>query len=182
MRNKNAVDIERALDSLEKGLESPEAGDSARQAFLLRLVQCSRDLLEHTKAKEDISRLVKNAKFALSGLPPSDDRERIEDIVSQAETGLELLGQRSMLDSIFEAVPGATAILNEKGALPAIGKTYVPRAVYDKCNISQRQIRTLEILPGDPAEDIACRLHVATLDVKTNYEVCLQLLSQSTIY
>jgi hypothetical protein len=168
-RTKATEDIEKAVDLLEKALKLPEARQPVRHLFLQKLVQYSVDTLRHTRAKSDLNRLISNAKFAVSELPQSESKESIEYLISRAETSRELLDQRPLLDSIFTQLGDLK--LDDKNGPKPIGKTYVPKALYDRFTIGAAEIRTLEVMPGKPDEDIVCKLHSVTLANEVEYEV-----------
>ncbi len=168
-RTKSTEDIERAVELFEKSLKSPKAGQPVRHIFLQKLVQYSVDGLQHTKVKPGLDRLISNAKFAIAELPQSESKERIESLLSKAETSRELLEQGPLLHSIFKEVGDLK--LDDKNGPKPIGKTYVPRVLYDRCTIGSTEIRTLEVMPGKPDQDIICKLHSIALADKVDYEV-----------
>lgn len=167
-RTKATEDIEKAVDLFEKALKSPEAGRPVRHLFLQKLVQSSVDTLCHTRAKPDLNRLISNAKFAIPELPQSESKERIEYLLSRAETSRELLEQRPLLDSVFKELGDLK--LDDKNGPKPIGKTYVPKALYDRFTIGPAEIRTLEVMPSKPNEEIVCKLHTVALANEVEYE------------
>lgn len=168
-RTKTTEDIEKAVDLLEKALKSPEAGRPVRHSLLQKLVQYSADRLHHTRKKPDLTRLISNANFAIPELSQSESKERIEFLLSRAETTRELLEQRPLLDSIFKEVGDLK--LDDKNGPKPIGKTYVPKVLYDRFIIGLAEIRTLEVTPGKPDEEIVCKLHAVALADEIDYEV-----------
>ena len=170
LRTKATEDIEKALDLHEKALKSPEAGRPVRHIFLQKLVQYSVDKFHHTCEEPDLNRLISNAKFAIPELPQSDTKERFEEILSRAETYRDLLQQGPLLDFIFKELGDLK--LDDKNGPKPIGNTYVPKALYDKFPMGQKDIRTLELMPGKPDEEIVCKLHTVSLAGDVEYEVC----------
>ena len=170
LSTKSAEDIEKALGLLEKALKSPDAGQPVRHLYLEKLVMYSVDMLGHTSEKPDLNRLISNAKFAISELPQSASKDEIEGLLSKAETSRELLGQRPLLDSIFKEFGDLK--LNDQDGPKTIGKTYVPKALYDQFAIGPGEIRTLEVISGEPDEDIHCKLHNVALASEIEYEAC----------
>ena len=126
--------------------------------------------LLRAKPEPDIQRLIANAKFAIPELPESDTKDEIRSILSKAETTTELLSQREMLKEIFETLGDLK--LDDKSGPKPVGKTFVPHALYESYKIGASEIRALEVMPGEPNEDITCKLHTVVLADKTKYEVC----------
>ena len=125
---------------------------------------------QHTGSKAGLNRLITNAEFAISELPQSESKDGIEHLLSRAETGKELLEQRPMIESIFKAV-GDLKLHDDSGP-KAIGKTDVPQVLYEKFVIAPAEIRTLELMPGKPDDEIICKLHTVALADDVEYEVC----------
>lgn len=165
---KAADNLEKALSLLENALKSSEAGRPVRHLFLQRLVAYSMEL-QSARPEPDIQRLIANAKFAISELPESDTKDEIKNILSRAETTTELLFQREMLNKIFETLGDLK--LDDKSGPKPIGKTFVPHTLYELCKIGASEIRTLELLPAEPDEDIVCKLHTVALTGQEEYEV-----------
>jgi tetratricopeptide (TPR) repeat protein len=165
---KTVDDLEKALSLLETALKSPEAGRPVRHLYLQNLVVYSMALLR-ARPEPDIQRLIANAKFAIPELPESDTKDEIESLLSRAETTAELLHQREMLKSIFEAL-GDLKLDDKTGPKP-VGKTFVPQTLYDSFGIGTSEIRILEVMPGVRDEDIICKLHTIALTAQVKYEV-----------
>ncbi len=167
--SKDVDDIEKSLSLFEEALQSPEAGQPVRDVMLQNLVQYSIDVLLKRPGAENLTRLIKNAQFAIPELSPSESKERIEKILSKMQTYEELLNQQKMLDQVFESLGDLN--LNKKGRSKPTGKTVTPQELYDKCKIGQTNFRTLELLPGKSGQEIACKLHRVDFSSNVQYEV-----------
>jgi tetratricopeptide (TPR) repeat protein len=165
---KTADNLEKALSLLENALKFSEAGRPVRHIFLQRLVAYSLELL-HARPEPDIQRLIVNAKFVIPELPESDTKDEVRSTLSRAETTIELLSQREMLNSVFKTLGDLK--LNDKSGPKPIGKTFVPHALYESYKIGASEIRTLELMSGEPDEDIICKLHTVALTDQVKYEV-----------
>ncbi|OQV09929.1 hypothetical protein CLAIMM_14002 [Cladophialophora immunda] len=166
-RTKATDDIEKAVGLFEKALKTPDAGELVRHVMLQKLVQYSAEALRGSDAKAGLNRLISNAKFAVAELPPSETRERIQGTLSRAETSRELLEQGPMLEKIFKE---AGVKLDDKDGPKPIGKTYIPKALYDSFTIGSAEIRIIEVMPGEPDEGIVCRIRKVALAEDIQYE------------
>jgi hypothetical protein len=45
--------------------------------------------------------------------------------------------------------------------------------MYTNLNLACREIRLLELLPGEPEQDLSCRLFTVSLDERPQYEVLI---------
>ncbi|KAK4447292.1 hypothetical protein QBC34DRAFT_467910 [Podospora aff. communis PSN243] len=152
MRTKATEDIGRSLQLINATLSSTGAELPLRHHFLEKLVQYSVEKIRHSKATGDLDGLIANARFAMTELPQSYTKERIGGILKQAEMGRELLAQRQM-----------------KAPEP-IGKTFVPEVLYEKLPVGRKEIRVLELLPGDADADVVCKLHIGLVVGGVGYE------------
>ncbi|KAI0906225.1 heterokaryon incompatibility protein-domain-containing protein [Ustulina deusta] len=167
-RGKVVDDLDEAIKLLETTLKDPQAGGGNRHVFLMHLVQYSLEGTKHGDAPTGIARLVANAKLALPDLPDGNKKDYVEDLLSKAQTTLELMQQRPTLDSIFKAL-GDLDLNAEVGPSP-IGKTHVPAELYTASPAGKNLIRTLELLPGNADDEIVCNLASAKLNGDTQFE------------
>ncbi|KAJ8116069.1 hypothetical protein ONZ43_g4520 [Nemania bipapillata] len=162
-------DLNEAIRLLETTLRDPTAGGVNRHVFLMHLVRFCLEGTQHGDTAAGIARLVANAKLALPDIPVGDKKDYVENVLSKAETTLELLQQRPTLDSIFKEL-GDLNLGAEAGPAP-IGKTHVPAGLYSVFPVGENLIRTLELLPGQTNDEIVCKLAVASLNSDTQFEV-----------
>ncbi|KAI0871711.1 heterokaryon incompatibility protein-domain-containing protein, partial [Hypoxylon argillaceum] len=167
-RAKVVDDLNEAIKLLETTLQDPTAGGDNRHIFLIQLLQCCLDGTRHGDAATGIARLAKNAKFALPDIPEGDKKDFVEDLLSKAETTLELLQQRPTLNSIFKELGDLN--LNAEANPAPIGKTNVPAELYSVFPVGKNLIRTLELLPGQRDDEIFCKLATANLNGDSQFE------------
>ena len=151
-RSKSLDDLDRSIDLLEKELQKPQPDHPKIQILLVTLVGICLTSLKIRGNEAALERLRSNARTAVSKLPESPEKTWVDDLLGTADTIREFLSVDPVLNQILDAVrqPG----LSDSDRPKSSEQNTTLLAVYDDLPEGQKWIRLLELLPGNPEEEI----------------------------
>ena len=174
-RSKSLEDLDRSIDLLEKELQKPQPDHPKIQILLVTLVRICLTSLKIRGNEAALDRLTCNATTAVSKLPESPEKTWINDLLGTADTIRDFLSVGPVLNQIFHAVrqPG----LNDSDQPKSSEQNTTLLAVYDDLPEGQKWIRLVELLPGNPEEEIICKIHTVSMSESPKYEVSLNSMN-----
>ncbi|KAN0083382.1 Heterokaryon incompatibility protein (HET) domain containing protein [Elaphomyces granulatus] len=167
-RSKSLEDLDRSIDLLEKELQKPQPDHPKIQILLVTLVKICLTRLENGGNEATLDRMISNAENAVSKLPESPDKTWINDLLGRAYSIQDFLSVGPVLNQILDEVrqPG----LSDSDQPKSSEQNTTLLAVYDGLPEGQKWIRLLELLPGNPEEEIICKIHTVSMSENPKYE------------